>query len=88
MKTLKIQTGGRTAKDKIDKLVEKIISEWSTSDRKESVEVAVMLLDVLKNKRSNVEEPSSELNSSSPDLEKIADKPENKGIGDIVSLLR
>jgi len=74
--------------DNIDKLLEKIISQWLTSDRKEAVEVAAKLKDVLNNKENNARETHSGLICSSPDLDKITKNHDHQWMGDIFALLR
>ena len=74
--------------DNIDKLLEKIISQWLTSDSKEAVEVAAKLKDVLSNKENNARETHSGLICSSPDLDTITDNYDRKWMEDIFELLR
>ena len=81
-------TIGTEGMDKTDTLIAKIISQWSGSDRKEAVEVAALIEDVLKHKKTNRTGITTEGRCSPPDLANIGGRPENEGIGDIVSLLR
>merc|ERR1711892_1639270 len=80
--------GGRTGMDNIDKLLEKIISQWLTSGRKEAVEVAAKLKDVLNSKENNARETLSGLTCSAPDLDTITDNHDHQWKGDMFALLR
>ena len=74
--------------EKFDKLIAKIVTEWSNSDCKEAVEFSVLLEDVVNNKKEIGKGANAEWRCSPPDLASIGTSHDNEGVEDILCLLR